>query len=248
MHFYKLLFISFLSLTVYAKGDHQAQNGTAAAGQEHKGNGTHHGHDKHEGHNGTAKDTAKFQCAEISRLTALTDLVNNSTKFASFTSHHNLTAAQQTKLKDEAANATTKLNTLKSNSTLVSECATIDASSKLQAQCKEMSRLTKITDLANNATALADLQSKHNLTAAQVDKIKDEAANATTKLNAMKSNSTLVSACNDLKAENNGAGTATASATAGAKATNSGAGGRIAMLANGVFAAFSVGLAILLAL
>lgn len=239
MHLPKLLFISLLSLTVSAKGDHQAHNGTEAA---HKGNGTHHAQDKHQAHNGTAEDTAKFQCAEIARLTALTDLVNNSTAFASFTSHHNLTAAQQTKLKDQAANATTKLTTLKSNTTLINECTTIDASLKLAAQCKEMARLTKITDIANNATALADLQSKHNLTAAQVAKIKDEAANATSKLNTLKSNATLVSACESLKESNGTSSTGTVSGGL-AKATTSGA-ERIGAVFTVVFG----GLALVLAL
>lgn len=217
MHLFNLLFLSLFTLTVSAEGDHKGHNGIAALG-EHKGNGT-------------AKDSTKFECAEIERLTSLTDLVNNSTKFASFSTHHNLSAADQAKLQAKAANATTKLTTLQSNATLVSACATIDAAQKLKMQCKEMKALTKLTDVANNATALAELQSKHNLTAAQVQKIKNEAANATTKLNKLKGNSTLVTACEDMKdGDETGSSGTTKTATSGAQ----GVGGGLLMVLLGV--------------
>ena len=197
-----------LSLSVYAKGNEH--NGTDASGaaNDHGGkkNGTDtHGATKDHGgkkngtdHKGGHKDFELFQCAEITRLTALTNLVNNSTELAAFESHHNLSSTEIQKLKGEAANATTKLTQLKSNATLIQDCAVIDASEKLKAQCHEIDALTKIVDLANNATALQALESKHNLTAAEITKIKDGAANATTELTKLQSNATLVAACMNL--------------------------------------------------
>ena len=158
--------------------------------RDQNGNGTHHENN----------DCVKAKCAEISRLTKLANLVNNSTKLADYQAKHNLTSAEMQKLKDMAANATTKLAQLKSNTTLVNECATMQAAEKLKAQCKEMQELTKLVKLANNATALQDLQTKYNLTASQVQKIKNEAANATVKLTKLQSNSTLMVDCQNLKA------------------------------------------------
>src|SRR6201996_6858143 len=60
-------------------------------------------------------------------------------------------------------------------------------------QCEEMSKLTKLTDLANNATKLSELETKFNLTAAQINDIKTEAANATSRLQELQSNTTLTS-------------------------------------------------------
>ena len=163
------------------------------------GNGTHHGNNN--------STTAK--CAEISHLTELVDLVSNSTKLAAFQAKHNLTTAEMQKLKDMAANATAQLTQLKSNTTLVKDCATLHAAAELKSQCKEMQALTQLAQLANNATELQDLQKKYNLTAAQMQEIKNVAANATAMLTKLQSNSTLVADCQNLKTNRTNNGTTT---------------------------------------
>ena len=213
MHFSKYLLLLALSLSVYAKGnehngtdasgaaqDHGGKNGTEAHGTAKDHGGKKNGTD-HKGHN--HKDIELFECAEITRLTALTNLVNNSTALAAFESHHNLSSTEIQKLKGEAANATTKLTQLQSNTTLVHDCAVIDASEKLKAQCHKIDALTKLADLTNNATALQALESKHNLTSAEITKIKAEAANATAELTKLQSNATLVTACMNLASHTN---------------------------------------------
>ena len=145
MRFNKFVLAFCLWFTVYAQGDHHndptqpaavdnndgfvyptaianANAATARAAYvvvskranatETKGNGTHHGN----------KDSVKAKCAEINRLTELTGLVNNKTKLADFQAKHNLTTAQMQKIKDTAANATTMLIKLQSNTTLVTAC------------------------------------------------------------------------------------------------------------------------------
>jgi hypothetical protein len=184
------------------------QNGTAKATPEHTGGGKKNGttkatSEKVEGgkRNGTNKATQEnSQCNEISRLTKLTDLVNNATKLTELETKQNLTSNQIDEIKAKAANATTRLTELKSNGTLVSQCAVIGADKQLKNQCKQIQRLTKLANLANNATALNELQTKRNLTTAQMEEIKSEAANATVKLQTLTGNATLTSSCQILQA------------------------------------------------
>lgn len=149
--------------------------------------------------NGTKATSEKSQCAEISRLTKLTSLINNATALSELETKHNLTAAQISEIKASAANATTRLTDLQANTTLTTQCAIVNADSKLKNQCKEISRLTKLTALAGNATALSELQTKKNLTDAEMAKIKEGAQNATVKLTQLQSNTTLVTACQSVK-------------------------------------------------
>ena len=193
MQLKQLLFVACLTGMVFAEGHKDKEGKHGNNGTTDATKGEHH-------KNGTAgADSERRQCAEISRLTELMDLVNNATRLQELETKHNLTQTQIDKLKSQAANDTTKLKTLQSNSTLMSQCAVVDADQKLKSQCHEMSALTKLSDLASNATALNDIQTKRNLTAAQIDKIKELAQNATAKLTKLKSNSTLVSACKNVK-------------------------------------------------
>lgn len=68
-------------------------------------------------------------------------------------------------------------------------------------QCKEIEQLTKLTSIMNNATALSEFETKHNLTAAQIDEFKAKAANATTRLTELQANSTLTTQCSIVNAE-----------------------------------------------
>lgn len=70
-----------------------------------------------------------------------------------------------------------------------------------KSQCNEIERLTKLTSLMNNATALSEFETKHNLTAAQIDELTTKAANATTRLTELQANTTLTTQCAAVNAE-----------------------------------------------
>jgi hypothetical protein len=63
-------------------------------------------------------------------------------------------------------------------------------------QCRQMSKMVQLTELAANQTKLDALVSKGKLNATEVQTIKDKAANATTTLKTLQANSTLVDECN----------------------------------------------------
>lgn len=72
--------------------------------------------------------------------------------------------------------------------------------SALEAECHKIHHLTELVNLAKNTTKLDELVSKHHLNATEVEKIKEKAASAATKLNRLESNSSLVSECANIKA------------------------------------------------
>lgn len=170
-----------------------------AVAKGHENNGTAAG----VANMGTHGNSEKKQCSEMSHLTKFVDLVNNATKLTELETKHNMTAAKITKLKASAANATTRLTELQSNTTLTSQCAIVDAGEKLKSQCKEMKMLTKMMEVAGNATALSDMAAKKNWTDAKITKFKARAANATMKLTKLTSNTTLVDACATIKKATN---------------------------------------------
>jgi len=195
-----------------------------------------------------------FKCKEMSRLTKLTELANNATKLAELEKKSNLTATDINKIKEAATNATSKLTMLTSNTTLVSECAMVDASTKFKADCRNLERLTLLTNLVSNATALSEIATKHNFTAKQMDEIKSEAANATAKLTKLQSNATLVSGCKELMTTMNDKGnktqgasssSSTSSSSTGPQKQNSNGGNGLQVLGSGVFGA---GMAVLVAM
>jgi len=224
------------------EGHHK--NGTAVSGADKPmGTGTmgHKGKGHHK--NGTSAD---FECAELSKLTKLTKLANNATALSELETKHNLTAAEVAKIKESAANATTKLTTLQSNTTLTTQCAVVDAHAKVMKECKEMSQLMKLSSLVNNATAMSELESKHNLTAAEISKIKEGAANATMKLTKLQSNTTLVAACSAIKTtkSNSTSGNANAQQSTSAAVSIRSISNVGHMLANAIFALAMGGMAL----
>jgi HD superfamily phosphohydrolase len=173
MHLQRIILLAFASL-VTAKG-----NATSAQNR----NETHHG------------NSERRQCSEMTQLTAILDLVNNSTKLMEFETRHNLSQADIDAIKTKATAEADRLKTLQSNTTLVQNCATIDAARQLKDECHQMTRLTELSNLADNQTALQEFQSEHHLTADEMTKFEARAKNATSKLAALQKNSTLVTAC-----------------------------------------------------
>lgn len=200
----KQIILAFcLSSAVLAHGNKKGKTGEAANADSGSGrrNGTTTSAAAAGGSgrkNGTTNAAA--QCGEISRLTELTSLAQNATKLAELQTKRNLTDAQIDELKTAATSANTRLTQLNSNTTLVSQCAIVNADKQLKSQCRSLARLTALSNLANNATALSALQAKSNLTANQMTELKAKAANATVKLQELKSNATLTASCQSLQA------------------------------------------------
>jgi hypothetical protein len=104
------------------------------------------GHDKNNGTVSTAR-----QCRSIARMTKLVDLAANETLL------EEKTGGNQTRIdaiKAEAANITTSLTVLTSNSTLIGECAVVAAYDEAVRACWEVRELEGIMALAANDTEL----------------------------------------------------------------------------------------------
>lgn len=140
-------------------------------------------------------DPTKRACKTMAKLTKLTELAANQTALDAKVANGKLTAAEVEEIKAKAATATTELQTMQSNSTLAQECATISAHQAVVKSCKQMNKLQKLINVANNQTAIDALVSKKGLNDTEVAKLKEKAANATTKLTEMQANTTLTDLC-----------------------------------------------------
>lgn len=167
-----------------------------------------HQHNEHNKSNSTTThDSVKAACREMDKLTQLTHLASNQTLLEDYISKKKLNASEAAELETKAASASKQLATLASNATLVSQCAIVNAHESLVVTCERMARLEQWEKLESNTTALDELAAKKNLSQAAIDHLKDKAANASTELKVLESNSTLVTACQQLQAKkSNGTG------------------------------------------
>lgn len=204
MHSFKLLVSLLLAFVATA---YASESGILEARKDR--NGTHSG-----------GDPTKMACKQMQMLTSLTTLAANQTKLDELVAKGKLDTAKVDEIKKKAADATTKLQTLSSNTTLTSECAAIRAKGQMKKQCGQMKSLQKMANLANNATALDDFAAKKNLTSAQLDKFKQKVQGADTKLKALEANTTLTDFCKQMKQAKQSDGT---SGTTNAGAAASGA-------------------------
>ncbi|KAF2997073.1 hypothetical protein E8E13_002429 [Curvularia kusanoi] len=164
--------------------------------KEGKGNETRsNGASKHHNGNSTRTNSLKQTCKKMRTLQAVSQITANQTKLDSWVAAGKLDTAEVDALKAKAAAATTELQTLQSNTTLVTECATVNAERKSVMQCMQLKQLTKLATLAGNATALAAFGEKKGMNSTQMDKLKEKIANAPTKLKELMSNSTLTTFC-----------------------------------------------------
>lgn len=144
----------------------------------------------------------KAQCAQMKRLLDLVELGSNSTRLAEVETRRNLTTAAVTRLQDEIVNATSRLDTMRSNSTLVTDCEILFAHDKLVQQCHELSHLTYLARLGQNDTALRDIEARRKLSPEQSARLVNETANAATRLTSLTANATLTDMCGVLGAHN----------------------------------------------
>ncbi|KAL6711192.1 hypothetical protein ACN47E_005723 [Coniothyrium glycines] len=173
-------FPSFNSIGLEVRKDH---NGT----RDNRGNGG---------------DTTKKACKQIQKLTYLTTLAANQTKLDELVAKGKMNTTEVDGLKIKAAEATTMLQTLESNSTLTSECAVIQAAQQTKSDCRAMKQLQQLTSLASNQTAMDAFVSKKSLNSTQVDKLKERITKAETMFQTLSSNTTLTDFCATLKQGN----------------------------------------------
>mgnify|MGYP004507274719 CR=1 FL=1 len=94
------------------------------------------------------------------RLNALPQIASKQTKLDAWVAEGKLDTAEVDPIKAKAANATAELQTMQSNTTLVSECTIVDAEHNSVKQCKQMKRLTKLAALAGDEAAMAAYEQK----------------------------------------------------------------------------------------
>jgi len=128
-------------------------------------------------------------------LQSLIKLASNTTKLEAKTKNNETKIAA---IQAKASAAATTLSTMESNTTLVSACAGISAANDVKSACNKMEDLQDAIALAANTTKLDEIF-KGNST--KIADFQAKAATAQTKLDAMTSNTTLVSDCSDLAAE-----------------------------------------------
>ncbi|CAI6333034.1 unnamed protein product [Periconia digitata] len=171
--------------------------------------------------NGTSGNSINKECKQMAKLTALTAFANNQTKIDALTAKGKLDDSKVAALKSQAAEASTKLQAMTANTTLVSECAVVFAHKKTVGQCKQMKSLAKLASLASNQTAMDAMIAAKKLNDTQAVMLQDKVKSAQTKLDDLKANTTLTDICSK-EASQKGASDS-ASGTESTGTTNAGA-------------------------
>ncbi|KAI1500326.1 hypothetical protein F5X99DRAFT_386756 [Biscogniauxia marginata] len=133
--------------------------------------------------------SVKSQCRSIAKITKLVDLANNQTKLESKTDGDQ---AKIDEIKAKAANSTTILSTLTSNTTLMDQCAVIQANDDAVDACESIQKMEKEVALAANDTKLQD---KFDGNTTRIDEFKAQVSSMATMLADLQSNATLNTFC-----------------------------------------------------
>ncbi|CAO2652323.1 Nn.00g006060.m01.CDS01 [Neocucurbitaria sp. VM-36] len=171
------------------------------------------------GTRGNGGDTTKQACKQMQKLTKLMGLAANQTKLDELVAKGKMNTTEVDALKAMAADASTKLQTLESNSTLTTTCAVISAERQTKQECSQMKQLQKLATLASNQTAMDAFVAKKSLNSTQVDKLKERISNAETKLQTLSSNTTLTDLCATLKQGKGSDNSSTAAETSDGSST-----------------------------
>jgi hypothetical protein len=90
-----------------------------------------------------------------------------------------------------------ELQELGSNTTLTTECDTIDAHRKAVRDCKKLDKLEKLAELASNKTAYNEHLAGEVLNQKQMEQLQKNMEDAEIKLQELRSNNTLVKLCTE---------------------------------------------------
>ncbi|KZM26456.1 hypothetical protein ST47_g2261 [Ascochyta rabiei] len=201
-----------------------------------------HGNDTES--NGTER-ALKKSCRKIRNLAVLSGLASNQTKLDAWVAEGRLNTAEVDAIKAKAANATTELQSLQTNTTLVGECTVVNAERESVKQCKQMMKLAKLASLAGNDTATAAFEQKKGLNETGIENLKAKIAEASTKLQEMQSNTTLTSFCTQRQQQNGDASDADDTTAGSVQQASGGAAGLTAqtityILASALAAVFTL--------
>ncbi|RDW84959.1 hypothetical protein BP6252_02549 [Coleophoma cylindrospora] len=168
------------------------------------------------GHNGTTKAvTDKSLCKQMAKLQDTVDLAANTTKLDAKLKNN---ATKIADFEAKASAAATTLQTMQSNTTLVSTCAVIAAANKVADTCDNMKEIEKNMALAANTTKL---DSKFKGNATKIAEFQAKVSAQATKLDTLNSNATLTSACSAISASAAAKKAAKASATSSSSTASS---------------------------
>jgi hypothetical protein len=156
--------------------------------------------------NGTRGNSIKRVCKQMAKLTRITDLANNQTKLDAMIAKGKIDDEEVAKIKSKAADATSQLQTLMSNSTLVSECAVFNARRKDMGMCKQMDKLTKLAAIQGNQTAVDAYVANKGMGDEEAARLRDIIGNATSKLQELSGNATLTGFCAQLQQQKGASG------------------------------------------
>ncbi|KAH9885688.1 hypothetical protein F4778DRAFT_499480 [Xylariomycetidae sp. FL2044] len=131
----------------------------------------------------------KSQCKSVAKMQNLVELAANQTKLDSKTDGN---TTLEDEIKSKAAEATTQLSTLTSNTTLMDQCAVIQAHADSVESCSDMQKLEKQIATASNDTKLQD---KFEGNTTEIDAFQAKTAEWQSKLAALQGNSSLTTFC-----------------------------------------------------
>jgi hypothetical protein len=129
------------------------------------------------------------QCKEVTSLTKFVSFASNTTMLDMITKEN---ATKVAEIQAKASTASAKLQTLTSNSTLMSDCQVEFAQEAEDDMCQQTFLLQRFVTFAANMTAVASA-TKNNAT--KIAAIELKASDAASKLQTLQSNSTLQAAC-----------------------------------------------------
>ncbi|KAJ4986160.1 hypothetical protein SVAN01_08313 [Stagonosporopsis vannaccii] len=166
----------------------------------------------------------KSTCKRITQLSNLSDVAGNQTLRDTLIADQKLTPEQVDYIETKKDAIESELATLTSNTTLSTECNSINAHRKAVKDCKKLDKLEKLVEMANNKTAYDEHLAGELLNKMQMEQLKKNMEDAEIKLQALHGNSTLVELCaNESGLRQNGAIGQAAGGIGEAAVDNSGA-------------------------
>jgi hypothetical protein len=136
-------------------------------------------------------------CRHLRTLTKLSDIANNKTALDATEIHGRLAQARVDWIKNHSADITAKLGKLTSNSTLTTECDTINAQRDAVRECKALDTLKRLVNSPNGQTGLDQGPAADFLNEEQKQNLQQKFEKASLKLQELKSNATLMDLCNN---------------------------------------------------
>lgn len=151
------------------------------------------------------EQSIKNTCKRIAALTSLSNVATNQTLRDTLLADKKLSQDQANDIATKKDAIASELQDLSTNTTLTAECGVINAHRKAAKDCKKLDKLQKLVELANNETAYNEHLAGELLNQKQTEQLKKNMEEASIKLQALRSNSTLTELCTNEVGLQNGA-------------------------------------------